>query len=155
HQPLTPVVFLTMALAGGSLLAGQIWAAYYLLPAAAIAIEVFWRLGDQRFAEAGSTMETATGLGAIGTVRLFEPPHTGDNYLLKEMVYVVGRKHAVVLRAIATFGIALLPFLLLLLSDSRVVIALAVLLHLVGALAARWLFFAEAEHVVGLYYGKR
>jgi DMSO reductase anchor subunit len=31
----------------------------------------------------------------------------------------------------------------------------AVLVHLVGAFAARWLFFAEAEHVVGLYYGKR
>jgi DMSO reductase anchor subunit len=33
--------------------------------------------------------------------------------------------------------------------------ALAVLLHLAGMLAARWLFFAEAEHVVGLYYGRR
>jgi DMSO reductase anchor subunit len=28
-------------------------------------------------------------------------------------------------------------------------------LHLIGAFAARWLFFAQAEHVVGLYYGKR
>ena len=27
--------------------------------------------------------------------------------------------------------------------------------HLMGALAHRWLFFAEAEHVVGLYYGRR
>jgi sulfite dehydrogenase (quinone) subunit SoeC len=27
---------------------------------------------------------------------------------------------------------------------------------MVGAMsAARWLFFAEAEHVVGLYYGRR
>jgi DMSO reductase anchor subunit len=32
---------------------------------------------------------------------------------------------------------------------------LAAIVHLVGALAARWLFFAEAEHVVGLYYGAR
>jgi sulfite dehydrogenase (quinone) subunit SoeC len=32
---------------------------------------------------------------------------------------------------------------------------LAVLSHLAGVLATRWLFFAEAEHVVGLYYGKR
>jgi DMSO reductase anchor subunit len=34
-------------------------------------------------------------------------------------------------------------------------IALAAVVHLAGALAARWLFFAEAEHVVGLYYGAR
>jgi hypothetical protein len=27
--------------------------------------------------------------------------------------------------------------------------------HVAGVLAARWLFFAEAEHVVGLYYGVR
>ncbi|MEO1773327.1 MAG: DmsC/YnfH family molybdoenzyme membrane anchor subunit [Pseudomonadota bacterium] len=155
HQPMTPVVFLVMSLAGGSLLTGQIWAAYFLLPLAAIVVEIFWRIGDRRFQEAGTTMETATGLGAIGKVSLFEPPHTGDNYLLKEMVYVVGRKHAFRLRAIATFGIAILPFLLLLISDSHLVAGLAVLLHLTGALAARWLFFAEAEHVVGLYYGKR
>jgi sulfite dehydrogenase (quinone) subunit SoeC len=32
---------------------------------------------------------------------------------------------------------------------------LAVLTHVAGILASRWLFFAEAEHVVGLYYGKR
>jgi len=33
--------------------------------------------------------------------------------------------------------------------------ALAVVSHLLGVLATRWLFFAQAEHVVGLYYGKR
>ena len=27
--------------------------------------------------------------------------------------------------------------------------------HAAGALVLRWLFFAEAEHVVGLYYGRR
>ena len=32
---------------------------------------------------------------------------------------------------------------------------LAVISHVAGILASRWLFFAEAEHVVGLYYGKR
>ena len=32
---------------------------------------------------------------------------------------------------------------------------IAVLAHVGGVLTARWLFFAQAEHVVGLYYGKR
>jgi len=31
----------------------------------------------------------------------------------------------------------------------------AVVSHIAGVLALRWLFFAQAEHVVGLYYGKR
>jgi DMSO reductase anchor subunit len=35
------------------------------------------------------------------------------------------------------------------------VLLAAALIHLAGAMTQRWLFFAEAEHVVGLYYGQR
>jgi DMSO reductase anchor subunit len=70
------------------------------------------------------------------------------------MVHVVGRKHAVKLRAIAIVLAAFLPAMLLLLPFSHVLAALAAVSHLAGALVARWLFFAEAEHVVGLYYGR-
>ena len=31
---------------------------------------------------------------------------------------------------------------------------LAVATHLAGLFVERWLFFAEAEHVVSLYYGR-
>ena len=85
----------------------------------------------------------------------FEPPHTGGNYLTKEMVYVVARKHAQKLRMIALalgFG---LPVLFLLMPFTHFFALLAVASHLAGLLVLRWLFFAEAEHVVGLYYGKR
>lgn len=72
------------------------------------------------------------------------------------MVHVVGRKHAMKLRAIATITLGLIPaIILLLLPFNPVLAALAVLSHLTGLFAARWLFFAEAEHVVGLYYDKR
>jgi sulfite dehydrogenase (quinone) subunit SoeC len=87
-------------------------------------------------------------------VSAFEPPHTGTNYLLREMVHVVGRKHARKLRAIALVLLSFLPAILLLLPFSHLLGALAVLSHLAGAFVARWLFFAEAEHVVGLYYGR-
>jgi DMSO reductase anchor subunit len=50
---------------------------------------------------------------------------------------------------------SILPALIHLLPFGLWGIALAAILHLLGALAARWLFFAEAEHVVGLYYGAR
>lgn len=155
NTPLTPALLIAISLAGGTLLAGQISAARILLPVAAVLQVLWWVRGDRAFGEAGTTLASATGLGGIGTVRAFEPPHTGQNYLLREMVYQVGRKHARRLRAIA-FGLGYaLPVLLLLLSFSHALAALAVLSHVFGILASRWLFFAEAEHVVGLYYGKR
>ena len=100
-------------------------------------------------------MATATGLGNIGTVRAFEPPHTGTNYLLREFVHVIGRKHATKLRFISLILMVGIPVVLLALPFSHMVAALAVVSHIAGVLTARWLFFAEAEHVVGLYYGKR
>jgi DMSO reductase anchor subunit len=45
--------------------------------------------------------------------------------------------------------------ILLLLPFNHMFAALAVLSHIAGVLTLRWLFFAQAEHVVGLYYGKR
>jgi sulfite dehydrogenase (quinone) subunit SoeC len=92
-----------------------------------------------------------------GSIRAFEAPHTGTNYLLREMVHVIGRKHALKLRAYrpdAGLSRAALPCA----DPGRgppVLGGLAVLSHAAGMAASRWLFFAEAEHVVGLYYGKR
>ena len=72
------------------------------------------------------------------------------------MVHVVGRRHA---RRLRPLGLALAvaaaarprhPR-----RPRRSPLALAVLVHVAGALVLRWLFFAEAEHVVGLYYGRR
>ena len=57
---------------------------------------------------------------------------------------------------IAIALMVLLPLLLLLSPVFHHLAAgLAVLSHAAGVLTARWLFFAQAEHVVGLYYGKR
>ncbi|WP_425040742.1 dimethyl sulfoxide reductase anchor subunit family protein [Primorskyibacter sp. S187A] len=155
NQSVTPALFLTFSLGGGALLAGQVTIAVALLALAAVVQVIWWVKGDGRFAEAGSTLASATGLGNMGAVRAFEPPHTGTNYLLKEMVHVVGRAHAQKLRIIAfALGFAV-PIVLLLLPFSHWVGLLAVASHIAGIMASRWLFFAEAEHVVGLYYGKR
>ena len=155
HSPLTPAMFLSYSLAGGALLAGQVTWAVWLIAIAGLIQVTLWAQGDGAFAGSGTTMATATGLGANGSVRAFEPPHTGTNYLLKESAFTVGRKHSLKLRVIAIVLMAGLPIVLLLLPFSHILAALAVASHVAGALAARWLFFAEAEHVVGLYYGKR
>ncbi|MCV0424195.1 MAG: dimethyl sulfoxide reductase anchor subunit [Roseibium sp.] len=153
---LTPLHLLTLSLAGGAILAQQSAVALALLVVAGIVQILHWVLGDRRFEERGHTIESATGLGDIGAARLFEPPHTGTNYLLKEMVHVVGRKHAQKLRVIAFVFMIVLPIaVLILLPQGIVSAALAILCYLIGTFASRWLFFAEAEHVVGLYYGAR
>ena len=151
----TPALFLALSLGGGALLTGNIVAAMILLAIAAALQLYAWWDGDTRLARSGTTLATATGIAGTGTVRAFEPPHTGTNYLLREFVHVVGRRHALKLRVI---GIALafgLPLLVLALGVTHLSAALAVVSHLAGVLVLRWLFFAEAEHVVGLYYGKR
>jgi DMSO reductase anchor subunit len=154
HHWLTPVMFISFALAGGALLAMQAALAFVLLLGLAVVMLLLFYIGDRQFARAGQTMGTATGLGARGDVSVFEQPHTGGNYLLREMIFVVGRKHAQKLRLIAVLFAAVLPALMAAVGGVGLMLA-AVLVHLVGAFAARWLFFAEAEHVVGLYYGKR
>lgn len=155
HNATVPALFMMLALAGGAVLSGQVLAALGLLALSGAAMMAHWRVGDVAFARAGSTLGTATGLGAIGRTEVFELPHTGGNYLLREMIYVVGRRHAARLRMLAlVLGVGV-PALALLTLPAAFAIALAALGYLVGAFAQRWLFFAQAEHVVGLYYGKR
>ena len=156
NMALVPPLFLTYALAGGALLAGQAVAASALLLLLSVLQMAAWQIGDGAFGRAGHTLGTATGLSALGEMRLLESPHSGPNYLMREMVHVIGRKHAMKLRAIALVTLGLLPAaLLILLPLNYATAGLAVASHVVGLFVSRWLFFAEAEHVVGLYYGKR
>lgn len=154
-----------------SLFSGAVWlAAVDAVPVVAIVAIVFavaagvmklayWRHIDT--APPIATMESATGLGFIGTVRPLEAPHTEENYLLREMGYVIARRHAARLRSIAlAVGIAA-PAVLLVLglfiggSAAMVVSILAAPVALLGIYIERWLFFAEAMHTVTLYYGGR
>ncbi|MFN3991688.1 MAG: dimethyl sulfoxide reductase anchor subunit family protein [Tabrizicola flagellatus] len=154
HHWLTPVMFLTFAVAGGAMLSGRAWAPVPLLAVGAVLLAL-WRVGDGAFARAGQSLGNATGLDRLGVPSVLDPAHTAGNYLKREMIFVVGRKHAARLRKIALALASVAPALVLLLPLGLFGIALAAVLHLAGALAARWLFFAEAEHVVGLYYGAR
>lgn len=167
NTPLTPAVFLLMSLAGGGLLCavaiavgggignGDVSAVALLLAAAWLAKVFWWRRADGPVEI--STTASATGLAAVGHVRLLESPHTGSNYLLNEMGFRVGRKHARVLRRIALVAGAALPLLALLMSvpygvTATILLAAAVVAHVIGVLAERWLFFAEARHALMSYY---
>jgi DMSO reductase anchor subunit len=169
HTPLTPACYLLFAAAGGALFgaffagaAGEaavaVSIAAMLLVAAAWGVKMLWwrRL---RSLPPTSTPESATGLGEIGRVRLFEPPHVNDNYLTREMGFVVARKHAAKLSRLAVINGGAVPIVLTLLAvasgpgwQTAVLQGLAMLLFCGGIAVERWLFFAEARHAVMNYY---
>lgn len=100
---------------------------------------------------------SATALEGFGAVTPFERPHTEANYLTREMGFVVARKHANKLRMLSLLLFAILPLLALLAAAllhgvAVFALPLAALSTLAGAFVERWLFFAEAKHLVTLYY---
>ena len=155
NMPITPVLFLLYAIAGGALLSMQATVAGVLILVLVALQWAGWLMGDTRLTDTRSTKGTATGLDKIGTVSMFESAHTARNYILDEMVHIVGRKHSEKLRMISTIFLGVIPVLLLLIFPPNMTIAiLALVSHVVGVFASRWLFFAEAEHVVGTYYAR-
>jgi DMSO reductase anchor subunit len=169
HQPLVAPVYLVLALATGGVLLTLLlaifgtdmrWAAGAIgiaLLLGAILKRLYWTAIDT--AKKNYTAEAATGLGQFGTVRPLDPPHTQPNFVMREMGYQVARRHAEKLRGMAAMLLFLLPLagMLLLLIEppqaARLAIAAAALISTtIGVLMERWLFFAEAEHVVMLYY---
>jgi len=159
NSALTPLKFMLYALALPAMVAILPTLAFgYLLVLLAVQI-LHWRQGDNGLKGRGHTPESATGLGGIGEVRLLEAPHSGPNYLMKEMVFRVGRNRAQTLRMLTlVLGFAI-PLLVLVLwmagSFGHWMIIVAALCQFAGTVASRWLFFAEAEHSVSLYYGHR
>lgn len=169
HTPLTPAVYLLMALAGG-FVAGTVIAAigggFTVLPgalallflAAAWIVKLAWRhrLVSQTPL---STPESATGLGYIGRVRQFEPPHFNENYLTHEMGFRIARKHAAKLFTFSIVAGGAVPFVLIALAlpsgggaGTVILASLALISHMIGVVVERWLFFAEARHAVMIYY---
>ena len=102
----------------------------------------------------------ATGLGLWGRVRQWETAHTQENYVQREMGFQIGRRHARKLRVYAILAAFVVPLLLTLAVialesglAATLLGALAAMIAMLGLLIERWLFFAEAKHVVTLYYG--
>jgi sulfite dehydrogenase (quinone) subunit SoeC len=120
---------------------------------------IYWHFIDTTRHPA--TTETATGLGQFGSVQSVEAPHTEENYLTREMGYSLARKHSVKLRAICLILIGVFPAVLALIVliigmqfpvfgiVCGFVLAICVT---AGLFVERWLFFAEARHVVMLFY---
>jgi DMSO reductase anchor subunit len=173
RQPLVPAVYLGFALVGGGFIAALLAVVVgqpvsnmvgLALALGATGLGVFkrryWRAIDREIAL--PSLAAATGLPADRGMRAWEAPHTETNYLLREMGFVLARRHATRLRVVAQWLFAWLPALLALplyllphADDAMLLVALgmATTMSLLGALVERWLFFAQARHVVSVYYG--
>lgn len=165
NTPLTVPVYLAFSLATGAALLAAITSVFGNLPgflivlaclllAVTIALKLaYWRRIDT--APRDRTIEDATGLGRIGEVSQWELPHTSENFVQKEMGYAVARKHAAKLRRLVI--LLLVAAILLLLAALLLPLAAlpAAALALSAAVVERWLFFAEAQHVVTLFYGAK
>ncbi len=171
HTPWVPSVFLGFAAATGALWLFAVETMFGLaagaLPAITMALTALaWGLKALYWRDLGRgttrhTIESATGLGHIGAVRMLDPPHNQENYLLHEMGFRIARKHALKLRRLAILCGLVVPVALVPLAAAtgRPVAILAALLAAIagsaGVVIERWLFFAEAQHTVTLYYGAK
>ena len=170
YQPLVPLVYIALGLASGAVLLTLLLAFFEVVPtwAALLAVAalvvafvmktMYWStVASQKKAY---TVGAATGLGRIGKVRPLDPPHTMANFVMREMGFEVARKHADKLRGMAKLLLFAAPALLILLmllvppALAPLLAVLAVASTAAGLVTERWLFFAEAEHVSMLFYGK-
>ncbi len=169
HLPIVPYIYIVLALTTGALffnvllhlfglsIDGFTWLIMFFLAVSALLKLVYWRIIDT--ANKTYTTGTATGLGKLGTVHPLDPAHSQPNFVMREMGYEIGRKHGGNLRRLVILFGFLLPIAFTLLTLTPITAAkftgslLAVLSATVGIIIERWLFFAEAQHVVTLYYG--
>lgn len=164
NTALTPVNFLLLSLLMGSLVlllmsAQQgltfnrllVIALVVLFFAATVKVIYYFWIGQP----AGPTINTALGF-TRATVRLLDVGHSGDTFLTKEFGFQVAKVKLLWLRAITILLAFVVPGLLVsgwLIDVSFATLALAAISAYAGIFVERWLFFAEARHVVNLYHG--
>ncbi|GAB3102806.1 dimethyl sulfoxide reductase anchor subunit family protein [Lysobacter terrae] len=166
HRAVVPVYLLFALLTGGLLCAaivslsgsvgnGVAIAGVFTAVILAVVKSRYWH--DIDTTPLAMTRGDAVGLPGR-QVSVFERPHTESNYLTREMGFVVARTHSRRLRQIAIVLFAVVPVLLLIPVwlfvhlDAGPWLLAAAFAAIVGAFVERWLFFAEARHLVTLYY---
>ena len=104
---------------------------------------------------AGPSINTALGF-TRATVRLLDVGHSSDTFHNKEFGFQVDKVKLIWLRVISVVLLFALPLLLIAGVFGAVktsILLIAALSAYIGVFVERWLFFAEARHVVNLYHG--
>jgi len=152
---LTPANYVMLGLMLGALImavfnpAARSIALGTVFVAAVVKIFYFFKIGQPQ----GPTINTALGF-TQASVRLLDVGHGPGNFLTEEFGYEVAKVKLLWLRIISICLAFVLPLLLLWLNSSVATIA-ALISAATGVFVERWLFFAEARHVVNLYHGSQ
>lgn len=160
-----PPVYLVFALSGGALLLAGIAALHGIaVPASGLALLavlalVPWPLKWRYWRDIDNTPLSVTRGDAVGLparqVARFEGPTTEANYITREMGFVLARKHARTLRIVAVVLFTVVPVACVAvawMAGMQWLLVAAALAAIAGAFLERWLFFAQARHMVTLYY---
>jgi len=166
NTPLVPANYLALGYASGSLLllVGAVIAGLETTPFIAMsalivsiaavlkAIYYFWI----RSPGLTPTINTATGL-TRARIKLLDAGHTHGTFLTQEFGFQIARQKAALLKVVVFVLAFALPGLMLVWvfnehgGQAAAVVGAAA--GILGAAVERWLFFAEARHVVNLYHG--
>jgi DMSO reductase anchor subunit len=102
----------------------------------------------------GLSIKTATGLSAR-TVRLLHTGESSKNFSMREFGFDVSPAKVLILRYSSLIFMVIIPAYSLWSQELNFNALLAATLAcFLGTILERWLFFAEAKHVVNLYYGR-
>lgn len=166
NTPLVPANYLALGYASGSLLLllGAVMAGLDLTPYIAMAaliisiaavlkaIYYFWI----RSPGLSPTINTATGL-TRAKIKLLDTGHTHGTFLTQEFGFQIARQKAGLLKVVVfVLGFALPGLMLVWVFNQQggqLAAIIAVVAGITGTAVERWLFFAEARHVVNLYHG--
>ena len=164
HRSVLPV-YLVFALSGGAFLLAGIATLHGIvvpvptLVALAVLALVPWPLKWRYWRDIDTTPLSVTRGDAVGLparkVARFEGPTTEANYITREMGFVLARKHAGALRVLAVLLFTIVPLACVAvawLAGAQWLLVVAAVAAIAGAFVERWLFFAQARHMVTLYY---
>jgi DMSO reductase anchor subunit len=103
----------------------------------------------------GHSAASAIGMTAA-QARLLDAGHTHGTFLTHEFLFQLGRERSRQLRALFFMLSLAVPALVIALGlGEPMILGATALLCLTGLIIERWLFFAEARHVVRLFHGQR
>jgi DMSO reductase anchor subunit len=166
NSALVPTNYLLLSFASGSALLAAVMAVFggphqfitlvalcaVIVAALTKSVYYFW-IGKPQ----GPTINTALGI-TRSRIRMLEPGQSSDSFLNKEFSFEAAVEKILRMRwavYMLAFLAPLLVLILVLYSNLALLTVIVPVFMLAGLLAERWLFFAEARHVVNLYYGRQ
>jgi DMSO reductase anchor subunit len=166
HTPLVPLNYLLLGHLSGALLLAALarseglrvfaWLPLALLCVAAlgkVAYYIKFSSPDKGRFTLGQAIGAPYGGVTAAGAKLFDVGHSHGTFLTDEFGFRIARERATLLRW-TFFAVSFVVPLVILLAAPQFT-AFAALACFAGLLVERWLFFAEAQHVVRLYHGQQ